>query len=149
MAVDDTPPTGLVIINEDFEAGLDTWQTSAVAVSTDDSNQALLLSNGSSLTPADALSLTDAQIDGQFNILTASDTSDADFSLTFWQGETSAYVVLFNASGTSLFANTAEGLTPLAQSDSAIAVNAWNSFSLSTMGNTVSLSVNDAEVIVV
>jgi len=126
------------ILTADFEAEMDDWlNNGGSVVAVDETNSALLLTALGSFLPVDeALTLSDYQIDGQFQILTETAEGMSGVSLSFGD-----YKLNFSTTGVVL--SDADGVLSTAEDE--YALNTWVNFSLRVQGNNLVLTVDDLD----
>lgn len=148
-----TEPVGTLLLSADFESDLIglTASEGASVVSASDTNHALLLAAGSSLSPTDALYLTDFSLDAKFNILSDSGDGSLTGVTTVFRGQeatadtvASYYALRFEVGQTALYRVVGDVETLLISVPADHALNTWHSVSLKVVGGQITVTTDGA-----
>jgi hypothetical protein len=129
-------------LSADFESEPSGWTLSegASVVVESETNHALLMATGASLTPAEILYIADLQIDARVNLLSGT-SGGLNFSFRAQEGR--SYALSFEAGQTALYRNDGEESTVVATIAAEHALNTWHTLSLTAQGGVITVTVNN------
>lgn len=137
-----TEEPNLPVLTADFEGEEVTgwtWREGASVVQESETNRALLMAGGASLTPAEPLHLGDFRIDARVNLIAGS-----GLSLDFRAQDGRSYRLSFEPTQTALYRVEGEENALLNSVPAEHAVNTWHTISLTASGADITVTVNDA-----
>ncbi len=142
---EEAPIGNLPILTASFETETTGWLMSegASIVDAGENNHALLLTAGSSFTPADALYLADFRVETRLS-LSAANSGNLEFS---FRAQDESYLLSLGAGEIALSRQNGAEPIVLATAASGLSADTWYTLSLTAQGNVISVFIDGAEAL--